>query len=169
MCISSPLVLEGRSVASLLQAKQAQIPQLFFIGEAYQSSNHFHGPPLQLLQHPGLEAVLKMELRRAEGDHHLPIPIRAGDAAQDAVGLLGCKYTMLAHGQLFFHEELQVLLHRAALNEIFSQSIHVFGIALTQVQQPAVCPVEPLLGSLLRTVQVLLVGIPFFYCINCTT
>lgn len=65
------------------------------------------------------------------GDSHLPHP--AGnpsvDAAQYTVGLLGCMCTLLAHVQ-----SLQVFLHGTALNEFFSQSPLIPGIALTQVQ-----------------------------------
>jgi len=40
--------------------------------------------------------------------------------AHHTVGLLGCKRTLLAHVQLFIYRDPQVLLHRAALNELFS-------------------------------------------------
>jgi len=47
-------VLEGCNEVSLelflLQAKQAQLPQPFFIGEMLQPSDHLQGPPLHLLQ-----------------------------------------------------------------------------------------------------------------------
>ena len=39
-----------RSPHSLLQAKQAQFPQPFLIGEVLQPSDHLSGPPLELLQ-----------------------------------------------------------------------------------------------------------------------
>ena len=53
---------------SLLQAQQAQFPQLFLIGEVLQPSDHLSGPPLDPLQElhilpvlgaPGLDSVLK--------------------------------------------------------------------------------------------------------------
>ena len=54
---------------SLLQDKQAQFPQPFFIVEMLQPSDHLSGPPLDLFQKlcvflmlraPGLDAVLQV-------------------------------------------------------------------------------------------------------------
>ena len=66
---------------------------------------------------------------RAEGDSPLPLPADrpSSDAAQDIVGLLCCKSTLLAHDQLFTLHNRQVLLHIAAFNE----SVCISGIALT--------------------------------------
>jgi len=64
------------------------------------------------------------------------------DAACDTVGLLGFKFTLLVHVQLFIYWDLQVLLGRAALKEL-SQSALISGIALTQVQHLALSLVEP--------------------------
>ena len=54
LLISSLQVLKGCSEVSLepslLQAKQAQIPQPFFTGEVLQPSDHLCGHPLDLLQ-----------------------------------------------------------------------------------------------------------------------
>ena len=71
--ICSLQVLEGCNEVSLepslLQAKQAQFPQPFFIGEVLQPSDHHSGPPLDLVQErhilpalgaPGLEVILQM-------------------------------------------------------------------------------------------------------------
>jgi len=58
---------------------------------------------------------------------------------------------------------------RAALNEFFSRSVCMPGIALTQVQHPALCLVEPhevLMGLLFK---VPLDGMSSLCCINCTT
>jgi len=44
----------------------------------------------------------------------------SSDAAQDAVGLLGCKSTLLAHVQLFIHQDPQLFLSRTALKEFIS-------------------------------------------------
>ena len=73
LCIRSLQVLEGHNEVSLepslLQAKQAQFPQPFLIGEVLQPSDHLSGPPLDLLQElhvlpvlgaPGLDTVLQM-------------------------------------------------------------------------------------------------------------
>ena len=71
--ICSLQVLEGHNEVSLepslLQTKQAQFPQPFFIGEVLQPSHHLSGPSLDLflellhvflvLGAPGLDAVLK--------------------------------------------------------------------------------------------------------------
>jgi len=52
--ISSPQVLEGHNGVSpepsLLQDKQAQLPQSFFIREVLQPCDHLCDPPLDLLQ-----------------------------------------------------------------------------------------------------------------------
>jgi len=65
------------------------------------------------------------------------------DAAQDTVCLPGCKSTLLAHIQLFVYQNTQILLHRAAFSEFFSQSLDISGIVLTQAQHIAFGPVEP--------------------------
>ena len=74
LLICSLQVLEGHNEVSpelsFLQAKQAQFPQLFSIGEVLQPSDHLSGPPLDLFQEfhiflvlgaPGLDVVLQME------------------------------------------------------------------------------------------------------------
>jgi len=113
------------------------------------------GPPVDPLQQlhvffvlgaPGLYAVIQMGPHdgRRENNH---FPCTAGppsfDAAQDTVGLLGCKCILLVHVQVFVHQNPQVLLYRAALNEFFSQSLYISEIALTQVKHPALGLVEP--------------------------
>jgi len=103
------------SQPSLLQAEQPQLPQLFLIGEVFQPSDYLCGPPPDLLQHvhvllvlraPELDTGLQVgsQESRVKGQNHLPRPAGHAslDAAQDTVGLLGCKLTlMLAHVQLF--------------------------------------------------------------------
>jgi len=76
--------------------------------------------------------------------HHLPLPLghHSIDADQYTVGLLGCKRTLLALLQDFVHQNLQVLLHRAALSEFFSQPIFISGIVPTQVEHLAFGLVE---------------------------
>ncbi|EPP36844.1 hypothetical protein CP10743SC13_2219B, partial [Chlamydia psittaci 10_743_SC13] len=70
-----------------------------------------------------------------------PLPLPAGhpfcNAAQNTVGLLGGKRTLLAHVQLLVHQDPQVLLHTAALKGFFAQFIQVPGTAPAQVQHPA--------------------------------
>ena len=148
LLVSSFQVLEGHNevLPSLTQAKQSRFAQLFIIGQVLQHSDHLCGPPLDPLQHlhalfelgaPGQTAVLQVRPHkgRVERDNALPLP--AGhpsfDAAQDTAGLLVSKSTLLAHIQLFIHQNPQVLLHRAALSEFF-QSVLISGIALSQVQ-----------------------------------
>ena len=82
---------------------------------------------------------------RAEGDNHLPPPAAHSslDAAQDAVGLLGCMCSLLAHVEHFMQQNPQVLLCRAALNEFFSQPIPMSGISPAQVQHLALGLVDP--------------------------
>ena len=136
-----------RSPQSLLQAKQAQLPQPFFIREVLQPSDHPCGPGLGPLQQlhiflvlgtPDLDAVLQMgpheEKVEWDNPHTLPAGHPAVDTAQDTVGLSGYKRTLLAHVQLFVHQDAQVLLCRATLKEFFSQPILISGIASTQVQ-----------------------------------
>ena len=75
-----------------------------------------------------------------------PVPRPAGhaslDAAQDMVGFLGCKLTLLAHVELLIPQYLQVLVLRAVIEPLSSQPILVFGIALTQMQDLALGLVE---------------------------
>ena len=97
-----------RSPQSLLQAKQAQFPQPFFIGEVLQPSDHLCGPPLDVLQQlctlpilgaSGQDAVLQIGpcKGRADGDNHLPLLVVHPSfyAAQDVADLSGCKSTLL--------------------------------------------------------------------------
>ncbi|KAK4823100.1 hypothetical protein QYF61_025838 [Mycteria americana] len=164
----------------LLRAKQPQLSQPVLIGEMFHPSDHFCGPPLDLLQQvhvlpvlrtPELDAVLQVGSHhsRAEGQNHLPQPAghTSFDAAQDTVGFLGRECTLLAH----VHNP-QVLLHRAALNPFIPQPVLIPGVAPTQVQDLALALVEPHeihMGPLLELVQVPLNGIPFLRHVNHTT
>jgi len=97
---------------SLLQAEQPQLSQPFLIRGVLQPSNHFCGPPLVLLQQlhvlllgaTELDAGLQVGSHQSgvEGRNHFPQPVghAAFDAAQDTVGLLGCKCMLSAHAQL---------------------------------------------------------------------
>lgn len=64
--------------------------------------------------------------------------LATSNAAQDTVGLLGCKHTLLACVQLFIHQDHKDLLLRADLNEFFSQFVYISGIVLTQAEQLAI-------------------------------
>ena len=118
---------------SILQATEARFTQLFLIGEVLQPSDLLSGPPLDSLQEPhvlpalgapGLDAVLQMGPHKCRGGQSPPSPSRPPliNAAQNTVGLPGCKRTLLAHVQLLVHQDPQVLLHRAALKQIFPQT-----------------------------------------------
>ena len=140
-----------RSPWSLLFSKinKPQLPLTFFIREVLQPSDRSHCPPLDPLQQ--LQVILLLggprprysisgfaSNGRVEGENHLPLPSghSSFDAAQDRIGLQVCKITLPAPVQLFLHQDLQVLLHRAAIKE-FSQCEHISGIAPTQVQHLA--------------------------------
>jgi len=68
--------------------------------------------------------------------------------------------------QLFIHQKPQVLLHRAPLNECFSYSVLISGIAPTQVQLLALGLVHT--GPLFKHVQVPLDGVVSFCSVSCT-
>ncbi|KAK4827362.1 hypothetical protein QYF61_017287 [Mycteria americana] len=116
-------------------------------GEVLQPSDHFRGPPLDLLQQllvvlraPELDAELQVgsHQSRAEGQNPLPRPAghAAFDAAQDTTGLLGCERALSAHVQLFIHQDPQVLPHRAALDHTIPQPVLKPRIAPAQAKQP---------------------------------
>jgi len=111
---------------------------------------------------------------RVEGQNHLPRPAchASLDVAQDMVGVLGCKRTLVAHVQLFICKYLQVLLSRSARNPFTPQPVLIAGVAPTQVQNFALGLVESHevhTGPFLELVQVPLDGIPSFWCLNRTT
>ncbi|KAK4817891.1 hypothetical protein QYF61_002060 [Mycteria americana] len=147
------------------EAEQAQLSQPVPVGEVLQPSDHFCGPPLDLLQQlhvplvlraPELDAVLQVRSHqsRVEGQNHLPRPAghTSFDAAQDTVGLLGCERTLLAHVQLFVHQYPQVLFRRAALDHIIPQPVLEPRIAPTQAKQPQL-PQPLLIRLLLQTLH----------------
>jgi len=120
-----------------------------------QPSDHLRGPPLDLLQHlhvllmfgaPELDAGLQVgsQESRVKGQNPLRRPAgrAALDAAQDTVGFLGCRCTLLAHVELLIHQYPQILLLRAALEPLAAQRVLVFGIAPTHVQDLALGLVE---------------------------
>jgi len=140
---------------SLLQAEQPQLSQRFLTGEVFQPSDHLCHPPLDPLQQlhillvlgaPELDAGLQVGSHKsgAEGQNPLPCPAghAAGDAAQDTVGLLGCRCTLVGHVELLVNQHPQVLLIRATLTPFSAQPAFVLGIALTHAQDLAIGLVE---------------------------
>ena len=132
-------VLEGHSEIAVVPpiAKQAQLAKSFFTGEVLQPSHHLCRPPLDLLQQFHVFLVSRPRHSspdgasegRAEGDNTLPLPVESpGKKMEVATSLLLqprilFASTLLAHFQLFFHQDPQVLLHVAAFKNFFSQSV----------------------------------------------
>ena len=102
---------------------------------------------LIVLGAPELDAVLQVRSheRRVWGQNLLPWT--AGQtsfhAAQDMVGVLGCKSTLPGHVELLINQHPQVFLLRVALNPFSVQPVLVFGIAPTQMQDLALGLLEP--------------------------
>ena len=65
----------------------------------------------------------------------------SSDGTQKAIGLPGCRHTLLAHDQFFIYQDPQVLLCRDSPQELFSQSVLISGIAPTQVRHCELCAV----------------------------
>jgi len=106
-----------------------------------QSLDHLCGPSLDppqkvhifpVLEAPDLDTVLQTGPCEGRVEGKNPLPFLAGhppvDAAQNTVGLQG---TLLAHAQLFGHQDPQILLCRAALSEFISQFVHISVTQLT--------------------------------------
>ncbi|KAJ7413989.1 hypothetical protein WISP_87148 [Willisornis vidua] len=157
----------------------------FTQGEVLQPSIHLHGPPLDSLQQVHIFLVLSTpELYAAfqvgshesgvQRENHFPQPAgyTSFDAAQNTIGFLGCKHTLLSHVQVFICQNLQVLLLSAALNPFSALTIFIRGITQTQVQYLALKLTEShegLLDTLLKLVQVPLGGIPSLSHVSRTT
>ena len=146
-------MLKGHSQVSskppLLQSEQPQL----FIGELFHSMDHFLWPSLDtrqqvhfspVLRTPHLDTVLQMRSHqhRTEGQDHLHLPAghAAFNAAQDTVGFLGCKDTLLAHVQLPIHQKVSI--SRSMLNPFIPRLVLIAGVTTTQVHF-AVGFVEP--------------------------
>ena len=85
-----------------------------------------------MLGAPELNTELRVGCHESivEGENHLPRPggHASFDAAQDAVGFLGCKRTLPGHVELLVTQHPQVLLCRAALSPLNAQPVFVLGI-----------------------------------------
>ena len=72
-----------------------------------------------------------------EGKENLPQP--AGhtplNAPQDAIGLLGCQGTLLAHGQPVIPQDTQVPLRRAALQQVHPKPALMHEVVPPQAQE----------------------------------
>lgn len=135
---------------ALLQAEQAQFPQTFFLSEVLQPSDHLCVLPPDLLPQLHILLVLgasglntALQMGPQEDRTKRAIPSFSLLAALHTVGLPSCKNTLLVCVELFVHQDLQALLHRAALSKFFSQSAHVYETAPTQVQHFACSLAEP--------------------------
>lgn len=196
--VISPQVLKSHNEVCpqpyLLQNEQANLPQTFFITEVLQPFDHRHGPPLDLFQQlhiflalgtPALDTVLQMgpPEGKIEGDNPLPLPDGhpSSDAAQSTVSRTGCKYTLLAHVQLFVPPEpkslspqgcsqgvhlpiciyLQLLL-LCGYQWVLVLSGHYFDLGFIEPHQIKV-------DSLFKLAKDPLDGIPSFYFARCTT
>jgi len=69
---------------------------------------------------------------QSRGVGSLPYPAghTAFDAAQDMVFFLGCKGTLLAHGQIPIHQYTQVFFGRVALSPFIPQLVLVIQVYL---------------------------------------
>jgi len=150
-----------------------------------QPSDHLCGPPVDLLQElhvllvlgsPELEALVQVGSHQSgvEMQNHLARPAdhASFDAAQDTVGLLGCKSTFLSYVQVFIHLYPQVLFDRTALHPFIPQPVLIVRVFMIQMQDLALGLVDPHevhIGPLLELVQVLLDGISSLRCVDCIT
>ncbi|XP_052556631.1 uncharacterized protein LOC128089357 isoform X2 [Tympanuchus pallidicinctus] len=82
---------------------------------------------------------------RVEGEDHLPQPAGHAlfNAPQDAIGPLGHKGTLLAHGQPVVHQDTQVPLCRAPLQQLIPQPVLVHAIIPPQMQDSTLAFVKP--------------------------
>ncbi|KAK4818104.1 hypothetical protein QYF61_005907 [Mycteria americana] len=166
--VESPLVLSARGsrlLAPLSQHRSSQVtmclPQRWL--ESFHMSHsslrdrdRLHCPSLDTLQHlnvfhvargPKPNTVFKVQSDHCQlqGDNHFPS--LAGHTishmSQDAIGLLGHLGTLPAHIQPAVNQRAQVLFHRAAFQPLFPKPVALHGVAVTQVQDPALGLVEP--------------------------
>ena len=76
--------------------------------------------PFFVLRASDLYTVLLVWTHSGGRERVSHLPLAAFDGAQDAVGLPGCMYILFVYTN-------QNLLSRAALEEFFSQSVHISG------------------------------------------
>ncbi|KAK4829842.1 hypothetical protein QYF61_006852 [Mycteria americana] len=141
---------------SLKQLPLVLSQQALLKREVFQPSDHFCGPPLDLLQQV-----------------HVLLVLRTPELSTVLQPRIGLAFWHRAGSCPAFHPPApQVLLHRAALNPFIPQPVLIPGVAPTQVQEPAlglVKPHEVHTRPLLQLVQVPLDGLPSLRYVNCTT
>ncbi|KAK4825703.1 hypothetical protein QYF61_001526 [Mycteria americana] len=156
---SRPAVVESDEVSPqppFLQAEQPQVPQPLPISLVLQTLPQLRCPSLDTLQPLNVSLVVRgptlntaFEVRphqcRAQGHGHCPAPAghTIADTSQDAVGFLGHLGTLPAHVQAAVDQHPQVLFLRAALQPLFPKPVALHGVAVAQVQDPALSLVEP--------------------------
>ncbi|KAK4810721.1 hypothetical protein QYF61_007695 [Mycteria americana] len=182
---SFQVVVESNKVSpepSLLQAKQSQLPQPLLYELLLQTLHQLRCPSLDSLQHLNVSLVARgpkpntvFEVRphqcRVQGHDHFPSPAghAISDTSQDAVGLLGYLGTLLAHIQAAVNQHPQVLFCQAAFQPLFPKPVALHGVAVAQVQDPALSLVEPHtidLGPSIQPVQIPLQSLPTLKQIN---
>lgn len=76
---------------------------------------------------PELDTVLHVGSHKSRIEGKNPLSQVAGhfsfDVAQDTVGFLGCRCTLLSHVELLIHEHTQVFLPRANFDPFFTQPV----------------------------------------------
>ncbi|KAK4810824.1 hypothetical protein QYF61_008796 [Mycteria americana] len=159
--------------------------QLLLIRLVLQTLHQLLCPSLDTLQHlnvslvvggPKLNTVFEVRPHqcRVQGHNHFPSP--AGhtifDTSQDSIGFLGHLGTLLAHIQAAVNQQPQVLLCWAAFQPLFPKPVALHGVAVAQVQDPALSLVKPHtinLGPSIQPVQVPLQSLPPLKHINTPT
>lgn len=93
-----------------------------------------------------LDTVLQVESHKSRIEGKISLSQVDGhfscDAAQDAVGFLGCRRTLLSHAELLIHEHPQVFLPRANFDPFFTQPALNLEVDLTHVLDLALDLVE---------------------------
>ncbi|KAK4822849.1 hypothetical protein QYF61_020649 [Mycteria americana] len=154
------------------QAKQSQLPQPLLIRLVLQTLHQLRCPSLDTLQPlnvslvvggPKLNTVFEVRPHqcRVQGHDHFPSPAGHAifDTSQDAIGFLGHLGTLLAHIQVAVDQHPQVLLCQAAFQPLFPKPVALHGVAVAQVQDPALGLVQSHtidLGPSIQPVQVAL-------------
>ncbi|KAK4813127.1 hypothetical protein QYF61_011338 [Mycteria americana] len=153
-----------------LQAQQPQVPQPLPISLVLQTLPQLCCPSLDMLQPLNVSLVMRGPNPNT-GHDCCPSPAghTISDTSRDAIGLLGHLGTLLAHIQPAVDQHPQVLLCQAAFQPPFPKPVALHGVAVTQVQDPALSLVEPhTIGPSpwIQPVQVPLQSLPTLQQIN---